>query len=99
LIHDIHDPDLGFVTVTRIEMTPDLRFARVFYSILGSAEKKIAAEKVLKENARFIRRLAAERINMKYAIEIRFVEDPSIEESFRLDEILKKIRKKEDGKG
>ena len=96
LLDDVSDPRMGFVTITRIELTDDLRFARVFYSVLGSEEQKESTREALKENFIFIRRLAVERINMKFAMEIRFEEDPSIEASFKIDKILKKIKDKED---
>ncbi len=97
LIEDMSsDPRMGFVTITRIEMTDDLRFARVFYSVLGSAEQKELTEEALAENAGFIRRLAVQRINMKYAAEIRFELDKSIDDAFRIDDILKKIKKPEE---
>lgn len=95
LIQDMHDPRMGFITITRIEMTPDLRFARVFYSVLGNEEKKSATVEALGENMRFIRRLAIQRINMKYAIDIKFEPDRSIEHGFRVEELLKKIKKKD----
>ena len=93
LLEDLHDPGLGFVTITRVRLTDDLRCARVFYSVLGDAgQQKITAE-ALADNLPFIRKLTVERINMRYAVEIKFEPDPSINENFRIDEILKKIRK------
>ena len=91
------DPRMGFVTITRVELTADLRFARIFYSVLGSEEQIESTREALAENLSFIRRMAVERINMKFAMEIRFEEDPSIDASFKIDRILKKIKdKKED---
>ena len=98
LIDDLSsDPRMGFVTITRIELTADLRFARIFYSVLGSEEQKESTREALQENLTFIRRLAVERINMKFAMEIRFEEDLSIDASFKIDRILKKIKDKEEG--
>lgn len=99
LLEDVTDPRLGFITITRIDLTDDLRFARVFYSVLGSDEQKEATAEALEENAGLIRHLAVERINMKFAMDIRFEVDKSIEHSFRIDDILKKIRKPDSGKG
>ncbi len=93
LIEDISDPRMGFVTITRIELTDDLRYAQIFYSVLGSDTEKRATQEALEENMGFIKRLAIERINMKYATEIKFELDSSIEHSLRVDEILKKIKK------
>jgi len=93
LIEDISDPRMGFITITRIDLTNDLRFARIYYSVLGSDEQKRDTEEALQENLGFIRRVAVERINMKFAMEIRFELDKSIEHSFKVDDILKKIKK------
>ncbi len=95
-IDDVSDPRMGFITITRVEMTDDLRFARVFYSILGDEAKKAESLEALEENMPFIRRLAVERLNKKFAPEIRFVEDHGIDETFKIDAILKKIKKNED---
>ena len=95
LLEDLSDPRLGFVTVTRIEVTDDLRHARVFYSVLGDEEQKAATAEALEEHGRRIRRMAIERINMKFAMEIKWEVDPSIDQSFRIDSILKKLRKDE----
>ena len=98
LLEDLSDPRMGFVTIMRVEMTPDLRFARVFYSVLGDELEKQATKEAMDENMGFIKRLAVERINMKYATEIRFEMDNSIEHSFRINEILKKIKEDEEKK-
>ena len=95
-LEDINDPRMGFMTVTRIELKPDLRFARIYYSVLGDEDQKKATEEALADNIKFIKRLAVERINMKYAMEMRFELDPSIEQSFKIDSILKKIKKEEE---
>ena len=93
LLHDLDDARMGFMTVTRIELTPDLRFARIFYSVLGDEAQKESAREALEENMGFIKKLAVERINMKYAMDMKFELDKSIEHSFKIDNILKKIKK------
>ena len=93
LLEDLNDPRMGFITITRIELTPDLRFARVFYSVLGNDAQKVSTKEALEENIGFIRHLAVERINMKFAPDIRFELDKSIEHSFQIDELLKKSKK------
>lgn len=96
LIEDLTDARMGFLTVTRIEVTPDLRFARVFYSVLGSEEQKESTREALEEHLSFIRKLAVQRINLKFAMDLRFEVDKSIEHSFKIDDILKKIKKTEE---
>ena len=98
LLEDLTDPRLGFVTITSIDVTDDLRFARVYYSVLGDEEKKVSTTEALEENTGFIRRLVAERINMKFAIEIKFEVDKSIDHSFRIDSIIKKIKGQDEQK-
>ena len=95
-LEDLSDTRLGFVTITRVEVTEDLRFARVLYSVLGDEAQKRSTADAIAEHASYIRRLAVERINMKFAMDFRFELDPSIEESFRLGEIFKKIKKDEE---
>ena len=92
LIEDLSDPRLGFVTITRIEVTDDLRYAKVFYSVLGDEEQKKSTAEALAEELGHIRRMAVERINMKFAMEMKFEVDPSIDQSFKIDSILKKIK-------
>ncbi len=96
LIEDVTDPRLGFLTITRIDVTDDLRFARIYYSVLGSDEQKESTAEALKEHLVYIRRLVAGELNMKFALELRFEVDKSIEHSFKIDNILKKINKKDD---
>ena len=90
------DPRLGFLTVTKVQVTDDLRLGKVYYSVLGSDEQKQATAEALEEELGFIRRLVAQRLNMKFAIEVRFDPDRSIEHSFRIDSILKKLKKPEE---
>ena len=95
ILYELKDPRMGFVTITRIELTDDLRYAKVFYSVLGSVESKESTQAALEENRGLIKRLAVERVNMKYAMELKFEPDRSIDEGFKIDQILKKIKGKE----
>ena len=95
LLEDITDPAMGFVTITRIELTDDLRFARVYYSVLGDEAQKKATAEAIADNKRCIKKLAIEKINMRYAMDIRFVLDESLEHGQKIDEIIKKIKKNE----
>jgi ribosome-binding factor A len=99
LLEDLNDPQIGFVTITRIDLTEDLRFARIYYSVLGSDDQKKLTEQVLVDNMGFIKKLAIERINMKYAIELRFEPDRSLEHGLNIDQILDQIKKQREEKG
>ena len=93
---EMNDPRLGFVTVTDAEVSPDLRHAKVFISILGEQAQKDQGMKALKSAASFIRTSFAKRANMKVTPEIVFLEDKVIERGSRIFELLEKM-KKEDG--
>ncbi len=93
IIHDeLNDPRLGFVTITRVEMTPDLRFAKIFFSVLGKDEDYKKTKAALDSASGFIRKLIAERINLRLAPEIAFYEDRSSEYSVRIEEVLNQIK-------
>lgn len=93
IIHDeLKDPRLGFVTITRVELTPDLRLAKVFFSVLGKEEDYKKTKTALDSALGFIRRLIAQRINLRFAPEIVFREDRSSEYSVRIQEVLDRIK-------
>lgn len=99
IIHEeLKDPRLGFVTITRVDLTPDLRFAKIFFSVLGSEEEYKKTKKALASALGFIRRLIAQRINLRFAPEIMFQEDRSAEYSVRIQELLDEIKQKDEPK-
>jgi ribosome-binding factor A len=94
IIHDeIKDPRLGFVTITRAEVTPDLRQVKVFFSVLGKEEEHKKTKEALDSALGFIRKLIASRIRLRFTPEIIFKEDRSIEYSIRIEEVLQEIRR------
>ena len=95
LLEEVTDPDMGFVTITRIELTDDLRFARVFYSVLGDEEQKKKTAHAIAENKGYIKKLAIEKINMRYAMDIRFELDETLDHTLKIDQIIKKIKDQE----
>lgn len=93
IIHDeLKDPRLGFVTVTRVEVTQDLRQAKVSFSVLGKEEEYRKTKEALDSALGFIRRLIAQRIRLRFAPQIIFKEDRSSEYSIRIQEVLEEIR-------
>lgn len=93
IIHDkLKDPRLGFVTVTRVEVTADLRLAKIYFSVLGKDEDYKKTKEALDSGLGFIRMLVAKRINLRIAPEIMFFEDRSSEYSVRIQEVLDEIK-------
>jgi ribosome-binding factor A len=96
LAHELSDPRLSsLVSVTDVEVTHDLSFARVFVSVLAPAaecEREIAT---LQRAAGFVRHQLAPRLGLREVPELRFVHDGSIERGARVEEILKRIERGE----
>lgn len=93
IIHDeLKDPRLGFITITRVELTQDLRYAKIFFSVLGKEEEYKKNKEALDSASGFIRRLVAQRIRLRFAPEISFYEDRSAEYSIRIQEVLEEIK-------
>lgn len=94
---EIKDPRLGFITVTKVEISRDLKTAIVYYSVLGEDKDVKGTYHALKSAGGYIRKLIGDRIKMKYVPEIRFEKDKSLEHTHRVYEILDDIKKKTDG--
>ena len=93
IVHDeLKDSRLGFVTIMRVDLSPDLRYARVYFSVLGGDKEQKATQQAM-ENARpFIRCLLAQRINLRFVPEIIFKLDHSAEYSIKIQQKLDKIK-------
>lgn len=99
IIHDkVKDPRLGFVTITSVEVTRDLRFAKIFFSVLGNDESYRNTKQALDSSLGFVRSLIAKRLNLRFAPEIAFYEDRSTEYSVRIEEVLNEIKEHDEQK-
>jgi ribosome-binding factor A len=87
-----HDPDLRAVTVTDVEMPPDLKSARVFFSCLVGENERERARKALERAAGYLRREVARRCALRYAPELHFHFDETLERGARIDALLAGIR-------
>ncbi|MEW6366510.1 MAG: 30S ribosome-binding factor RbfA [Acidobacteriota bacterium] len=85
---EMHDPRLGFVTVTEVRMSPDLRSARVYVSVMGEEEKQKETLSVLQHAEGFLRNGLSKVLQMRFTPELHFVLDRSIERSIRIEELL-----------
>ena len=91
---DLNDPRLGLVTCTRVNVSSDLRSARLYVSVLGDDDEREAAMKALDSATGFVRRRLSARLALRAAPDIRFVFDPSVEYGIRLEELIEKTRPK-----
>ena len=98
LYEDLKDPRVGFTTITKVEITPDLRNAKVFYSVLGDEKKKKATKAALKNAKGFIKGLIGDRLKLRLTPDIIFIVDKSIEDHDRINKLLEKIHREKEGK-
>jgi ribosome-binding factor A len=91
VIHDYNDPKLGFITVTDVKMSPDLKIARVYFSIFGSEEVQAKAMKMLEGEKQHIRGLVASHVQLKFAPALQFHLDRTLEEVDRINRLINKI--------
>lgn len=88
---ELHDPRLGFTTITHVELTPDLRFARIFFSVYGDEKQWKDTRAGLEHASGFIRRTLGEHLNLRFVPEIVFKSDHSSEYSIIIEQQLEQI--------
>lgn len=85
---DLKDPRVGFITVTSVETSPDLRHARVFVSVLGSDEERQTSLTGLDSAHGFLQGKVARELRLKHTPTLDFRYDPSIDTGMRITELL-----------
>jgi ribosome-binding factor A len=93
---EVKDPRVGFVTITDAEVSPDLRHARVFFSVLGEAAEREETAKALNRAAGFIRSEFAQRAELRYVPDLRFEFDPSLERGTRISRLLDQVKQQDE---
>ena len=96
LSREVHDPGVGFVTLTRVQISPDLQVARVYYTSLGDEKSRHTTARALERAAPFLRRRIGSRVRLKRVPEIRFLYDESIAGQDRIEQLLSEIRSRDD---
>jgi len=92
LARDVHDPGVGFVTITRVQVTPDLQHARIHYTALGDDKALANTAKALGRASTFLRRQIGSRLRLRRVPELEFRYDESIEGQDRIEQLLNNIR-------
>ena len=98
LSREVHDPGIGFVTLTRVKVSPDLQLARVYYTMLGDDAKRRDTERALDRATPFLRRQIGARIRLRRVPEIRFEFDRSVETQDRVERILIDLQAERDAR-
>ncbi len=91
LAREVHDPGIGFVTITRVQVTADLQLARVFYTALGEQAARRNSAKALQRAAPFLRHQIGQRLRLRRVPVIEFAYDESIERQLRVEQLLHEI--------
>ena len=92
LVKGLKDPRVGFITITGVEVTPDLHLARVYYSVIGDEEDRRQTAAGLKSSRSFIRSQLGSRLQMKYTPDLIFQYDESVEYGNRIENLLREIK-------
>ena len=92
---ELRDPRIAFPTVTAVEITPDLRSAKVHVSVLGDQEAMAATMKALEDAKPFLRRELGSRTDLRFVPELTFVSDRSAEQAVRIAALLREARERE----
>lgn len=92
---DVHDPGIGFITLTKVQVSPDLQQARVFYTTLGDPQARIKTAKALERATPFFRRQIGGRLRLRRVPEIEFRFDETIQHQDRIERILRDLREEE----
>ena len=92
LIAEVQDPASGFLTVTRVEMTPDLLTARVFLSVFGTGDAAALLERIERSKGH-LRRALASRVKLKYNPQLFFVLDPGPEHQDKIDRLIEETKR------
>lgn len=94
LATEIRDEDIKFVTITDCKVTNDLSFAKVYFTVLDETKKE-STLKALKDASGYIRKMLADRVDIRHIPELQFVYDESIEYGKKIENIIEDIHNNE----
>ena len=95
---EVHDPGIGFITLTRVTVTPDLQLARVFYTSMGDDRSRRDTARALERATPFFRRQVGARLQLRRVPELEFRFDESIASQDRIEQILRDLHAEEAGR-
>ncbi len=88
LAREVHDPGIGFLTITHVKVSPDLQQARVFYTTIGDEKARKDSARALQRATPFLKRHVGRRLQLKRVPELTWMFDESIEKTDRIEQIL-----------
>jgi ribosome-binding factor A len=94
-VERLSDPKIGFVTLTGVEVSPDLRHATVYYSVLGTDEQHDDTRDALRRAGPHLRAVLGRQVRLKYLPKLDFREDPAVVKGQRVEEIIRSLHRDE----
>ena len=94
----VHDPGIGFITLTRVKASPDLQVAHVYYTTMGDARARLETARALERATPFLRREIGSRIRLRRVPQIEFRFDESVIHQDRVEQILRDIHQEDAGR-
>lgn len=94
---EFRDPSYGFITVTEVHVTPDLRIAKIYVSIMGNGEVKSRTMKMLEDHKGEIRSFIGSNMRLKFTPSVQFYIDETLDRVERIDQLIKRIHKDHEG--
>jgi ribosome-binding factor A len=92
----VHDPGIGFITLTRVQVTPDLQLARVYYTTMGDEKARKDTAKALQRATPFFRRQVGGRLQLRRVPELEFRFDESVVHQDRIEQIIRDLHEEEE---
>lgn len=97
VLRRLKDPRIGMVTITHVDIAPDLKLAHVYYSVFGKEKEKKEAGLALAHAAGFLQREIAVALKLRFTPKLDFHLDDSLEESLRIQKVLEELRQEKKG--
>ena len=96
LAREVHDPGIGFLTLTHVKVSPDLQQARVYYTTIGDDKARSDTARALTRATPFLRRQLGQRLRLRRVPELGFFYDEVIEKGDRIERILLELKQPND---
>jgi len=97
LLKEVRDPRIGALTITSVELTDDLRSAKVFFVRMGEDTDRQKIQDSLQKAAGFLKRELGKRLQLRYIPSLTFIYDPSFEYGNRIDKLLAQVKQEDNG--
>lgn len=92
LIRGLKDPRIGFVTITSVDVTADLRQAKVYFTLMGSQDERAETQAGLDSSASYIRQQLGRVLHLRHTPEIRFIYDASVDYGQHIEKLLSEVK-------